>query len=192
MPYSCAAWIESIDRGIDVARAAGITHIAGATGASSEKAVQKLFSLPETALIDMGDFVGGLLNICRHPVARVTIAGGFAKMTKLAQACSTCIRSAARSISPHSRLCARRRRSERAERIAAANTAAEAFAQGRGSGSRSATRSPRAAWQTALGPVADSGTPVEIVVVDREGAALGLLPMPPAKPHEAPPRNRRR
>ena len=32
VPYSCAAWIHSIHRGIDVARAAGLEHIAGATG----------------------------------------------------------------------------------------------------------------------------------------------------------------
>ena len=63
-----------------------MTHIAGATGASSEAAVQKLYGLPEIALIDMGDFVGGMLKyLRRHPVPRVTIAGGVAKMTKLAQ-----------------------------------------------------------------------------------------------------------
>src|ERR1035438_5113776 len=32
----------------------------------------------------MGDFVGGMLKYAkRHPVPRITIAGGFAKMTKL-------------------------------------------------------------------------------------------------------------
>ena len=86
VPYSCSAWIHSIHRGIDVARAAGLTHIAGSTGGSSEAAVQKLYDLPEIALIDMGDFVGGMLKYLRaHPVPRVTIAGGVAKMTKLAQ-----------------------------------------------------------------------------------------------------------
>src|SRR5262249_50694098 len=62
VPYSCAAWIASIHQGIDVARAAGLAHIAGATGATSEKAVQRLYDLPEAALIDMGDFVGGMLK----------------------------------------------------------------------------------------------------------------------------------
>jgi cobalt-precorrin-5B (C1)-methyltransferase len=34
----------------------------------------------------MGDFVGGMLKYARrHPVPRITIAGGFAKMTKLGQ-----------------------------------------------------------------------------------------------------------
>ncbi|WP_099557273.1 cobalt-precorrin-5B (C(1))-methyltransferase [Hartmannibacter diazotrophicus] len=86
IPYSCASWIASIHRGIDIARAANLRHIAGSTGATSETAVRKLFGLPEQALIDMGDFVGGMLKyIASHPVDRVTIAGGFAKMTKLAQ-----------------------------------------------------------------------------------------------------------
>ena len=37
-------------------------------------------------MIEMGDFAGGFLKyLRRHPVPRVTIAGGFAKMTKLGQ-----------------------------------------------------------------------------------------------------------
>jgi cobalt-precorrin-5B (C1)-methyltransferase len=85
VPYSCASWIHSIHRGIDVARAAGLDHIAAATGATSERAVQRLYDLPDHALIDMGDFVGGTLKyLRRHPVKRLTIAGGFAKLAKLA------------------------------------------------------------------------------------------------------------
>lgn len=86
VPYSCAAWIHSIYSGIDVARATGLTHVAGATGSTSEAAVQRHYGLSEGALIDMGDFVGGMLkHLRRNPVPRVTIAGGVAKMTKLAQ-----------------------------------------------------------------------------------------------------------
>ena len=85
-PFSCSAWIHSIHRGIDVARATGLTHIAGATGSTSEAAVAALYSLDTHALIDMGDFAGGMLKYVRtHPVDRVTVAGGFAKMTKLGQ-----------------------------------------------------------------------------------------------------------
>ncbi len=84
-PYSCSAWIHSIHRGIDVARAMGLRHIAGATGNLSEAAVQNYYQLDHYALIDMGDFVGGMLKYLRkHPVKRVTIAGGFGKMLKLA------------------------------------------------------------------------------------------------------------
>jgi len=86
IPYSCASWIHSIHRGIDVARAGGYRHVAAATGATSEAAVRKLTGLPEVALIDMGDFAGGLLKYLRkHPVERLTLAGGFGKMVKLAQ-----------------------------------------------------------------------------------------------------------
>jgi cobalt-precorrin-5B (C1)-methyltransferase len=85
IPYSCSSWIHSIHRGIDVARAAGLERIAAATGATSERAVQRLYDLPDHALIDMGDFVGATLKyLRRHPVSRLTIAGGFAKLTKLA------------------------------------------------------------------------------------------------------------
>src|SRR3954447_1140869 len=85
VPYSCASWIHAIHRGIDVARAAGLGHIAAATGTTSEKAIQRLYLLPEPALIDMGDFVGGTLKYLRsHPVPRLTLAGGFAKLAKLA------------------------------------------------------------------------------------------------------------
>jgi cobalt-precorrin-5B (C1)-methyltransferase len=85
VPYSCSSWIHAIHRGIDVARAAGLDHIAAATGATSERAVQQLYDLPEHALIDMGDFAGGTLKyLRRHPVARLTLAGGFAKLAKLA------------------------------------------------------------------------------------------------------------
>jgi cobalt-precorrin-5B (C1)-methyltransferase len=85
IPYSCASWIHSIHRGIDVARASGLSHLAASTGSTSEAAVQALHGLPETALIDMGDFVGGTLKYLReHPVERLSLAGGFGKFCKLA------------------------------------------------------------------------------------------------------------
>jgi len=85
-PFSCAAWIASIHRGIDVARADGLRHVAGCTGATSERVVQQLYGLPDHAMLDMGDFAGGLLKyLAKHPVERITIGGGIGKMTKLAQ-----------------------------------------------------------------------------------------------------------
>ena len=69
-----------------MARAIGLDMVAGATGSTSEAAVKALYGLPDEALIDMGDFVGGMLKHLRqHPVRRVIIAGGMGKMTKLAQ-----------------------------------------------------------------------------------------------------------
>src|SRR3989442_8647602 len=86
VPYSCSSWIHAIHRGIDIARAAGFAHIAAPTGNTSDRAVQQLYGLPEAALIDMGDFVGGTLKyLRRHPLPRLTLAGGFAKLAKLAQ-----------------------------------------------------------------------------------------------------------
>ncbi|MBV9523362.1 MAG: cobalt-precorrin-5B (C(1))-methyltransferase, partial [Alphaproteobacteria bacterium] len=41
--------------------------------------------IPEVALIDMGDFAGATLKyLRRHPVDRLTLAGGFGKLAKLA------------------------------------------------------------------------------------------------------------
>ncbi|MEM1049661.1 MAG: cobalt-precorrin-5B (C(1))-methyltransferase [Pseudomonadota bacterium] len=85
-PFSCSAWIASIHRGIDVAVANDLPHVIGSTGSTSEKAARGLFPVQDIALLDMGDFAGGLLKYLRqHPVPRLTIAGGFAKLTKLAQ-----------------------------------------------------------------------------------------------------------
>jgi len=86
VPFSCASWIASIHRGIDVARAAGLDHVAACTGSTSEAAVKALYDLPDMALLDMGDFAGGLLKYLRdRPVPKLTIAGGFAKLLKLGQ-----------------------------------------------------------------------------------------------------------
>jgi cobalt-precorrin-5B (C1)-methyltransferase len=85
IPYSCAAWIHSIHRGVDVARACGLGHLAGCTGKTSEAAVRRLHGLDERAMIDMGGFAGALLKYVRgHPVERLTLGGGVAKMAKLA------------------------------------------------------------------------------------------------------------
>ncbi len=84
-PFSCAAWIASIHRGIDVIRAAGLDHAAACTGSTTEAAVQRLYGLPDFAFIDMGDFAGGTLKYLRHhPIKRLTLAGGFGKFCKLA------------------------------------------------------------------------------------------------------------
>ena len=85
VPYSCSAWIDSIHRGIDVAVAAGCDHVAACTGSTSERVARERFGLPDLALIDMGDFVGAVLKYLRdHPVRRLTLCGGVAKLSKLA------------------------------------------------------------------------------------------------------------
>ncbi|WP_025899663.1 cobalt-precorrin-5B (C(1))-methyltransferase [Sneathiella glossodoripedis] len=86
VPYSCAAWIASLHRGIDVSIAAGAEHLIASTGSTSEKATNAIYDLPDYALLDMGDFAGGVLKyLKKHPVPKLTLAGGFAKFTKLAE-----------------------------------------------------------------------------------------------------------
>tara|TARA_B100000315_G_scaffold220156_3_gene222595 strand:- start:1981 stop:3090 length:1110 start_codon:yes stop_codon:yes gene_type:complete len=85
IPYSCSAWIASIHQGIDVARATNLDHVAACTGKTSESAVTELYGFEPGAILDMGDFVGGTLKYLRtHPIAKVTIASGFGKLSKLA------------------------------------------------------------------------------------------------------------
>ena len=85
VPFSCSAWVASIHRGVDVCRANKIDHAFACTGRTSEQGVQDMFIPPREAIIDMGDFVGGLLKyLRRNPIPRLTIAGGFAKISKLA------------------------------------------------------------------------------------------------------------
>ena len=178
-PFSCAAWIDSIHRGVDVARASGLTHIAGATGSTSEAAIKRLYELSETALIEMGDFVGGLLKYLRtHPVARVTIGGGFAKMTKLAQ--GRLDLHSGRSSVDFARLAQTAREvgagEEIAELIVNANSALEALEIAQSAGVDLAAPIARAAWKTAARALETAETALDIIIFDREGALLARTP----------------
>ncbi|HTR17026.1 MAG TPA: cobalt-precorrin-5B (C(1))-methyltransferase [Acetobacteraceae bacterium] len=176
VPYSCSAWIHSIHRGIDVARAAGLAHVAGATGSTSEAAVRALYGLPEVALIDMGDFVGGMLKYLRtHPVPRVTVAGGVAKMTKLAQ--GRLDLHSKRGSADLAALAGMATASGGSVALAAAitgaNTVAEAFALAGAEGIGLGDAVAEAARQVAAEVVAGSGIALDVVVFDRDGALLG-------------------
>lgn len=175
VPYSCAAWIHSIHRGIDVARAAGLDHVAGATGSTSEAAIRRHHALPEQALIDMGDFVGGMLKYLRaHPVPRVTVAGGLAKLTKLAQG----------RLDLHSRrgavdlpaLAGLAREAGAgaalAARIAVANTALEAFTLAAAEGIALPEAVAAQARRVAQAVVEGTGIRVGVALFGRDGALL--------------------
>jgi cobalt-precorrin-5B (C1)-methyltransferase len=179
VPYSCAAWIASIHQGIDVARAAGLAHVAGSTGRNSEAAVRELHGLSDVALIDMGDFVGGMLKYLRkHPLPRVTLAGGVAKMTKLAQGLTdlhskrgevdlALLAWLAQGAGSSKVLCGR---------IAGANTAAEAFGLAQAEGIALGDAVARAARQTAASIVEGCDIDVEVVLFDRDGVLIGRAP----------------
>ena len=194
IPYSCAAWIASIHRGVDVARATGLDHVASATGRTSEDAVKALYHLPEAALLDMGDFVGGTLKYLRkHPVPRVTIAGGVAKMTKLAQGLLDLHSARGRvelgALADVAR--AAGGSDELAMRIVGCNTTAEAFCLAAESRVALGDAVAQGAWGMAADVLAGSDIILDIVIFDREGQLVGKsLPKAVlAKPvHAAPPK----
>lgn len=176
VPYSCSAWIHSIQRGIDVARATGLDHVAGCVGNTSEKAARALSGLGEDAIIDMGDFAGGMLKyLRRHPVARVTIAGGFAKLCKLAMGAMDLHskRSQVDMAWLAAQLAAVGGSPAQAERAARANTALEvlelALAAGLPLGDHVAAGARRVALEVL------DGAPVrlDVLVFDRRGGLVG-------------------
>jgi cobalt-precorrin-5B (C1)-methyltransferase len=175
IPYSCSAWIHSIHRGVDVARASFCAHIGAATGQTSEAAIRALYGLPDHALIEMGDFVGGLLKYLReHPVPRLTIAGGPAKMTKLAEG----------KLDLHSKrgavdLAALSSRVARAggapsfvAAIAGANSALHAFELAQAADFDLPGLVADGAWATAAAVLAGQSGELETIVVGRDGRIL--------------------
>jgi len=176
IPYSCSSWIHSIRSGIDVARAIGLAHVAGATGSTSEAAVQKLYGLAEPALIDMGDFVGGMLKYIRtHPLPRVTIAGGVAKMTKLAQGLLDLhSKRGAVDLAALAALADAAGGSAALQAgIVAANTAAEAFALAQAEGVALGDAVARGAREVAAKVVEGKDVAIDVVVFDRDGILVG-------------------
>jgi cobalt-precorrin-5B (C1)-methyltransferase len=175
VPFSCSAWIHSIHRGIDVARAEGLAHAAACTGSTSEAAVQRLYGLSETALLDMGDFAGGLLKyLRRHPLPRLTIAGGFGKLCKLAaghldlhsgrsQVDFDLLAEILTELGAEAALVARAR---------GANTAKEVLDLATAAGLPLADAVAARARATALGRL-DGATEVEVLIIDRAGNLAG-------------------
>lgn len=174
-PFSCAAWIHSIHRGIDVARAMGLTHVLGATGSTSERTAQALYGLPTEALLDMGDFAGGVLKYLRqHPVPRLTISGGFAKMSKLAQGALDLhsSRSQIDNSFMETLICDNCLTDDFRMRIRSANTALEILQLTRTAGLDIATPVAERARATALGVLRGADIAVDVIVTDRVGAIL--------------------
>ena len=175
IPYSCSSWIHSIHRGIDVARASGLDHVAASTGRTSEAAVTEMYGLDMVALIDMGDFAGGTLKyLRRHPVPWLTLAGGFAKIAKLA-AGHLDLHSSRSSVdlealgesfaalgAPKKALAAAK----------GARTAAEILALARSNHVPLADKVARNARAVALATLA-GGIDVDVVIFDRKGELIG-------------------
>jgi len=175
VPYSCAAWIHSIHRGIDVARAAGLTHVAASTGSTSEAAVKALYALEDIALIDMGDFAGGTLKYLRnHPMPRLTIAGGFGKLAKLA-AGELDLHSGRSQVDVASLAALLEDLGappNTVSRAGAAGSAGEVLHLSAGAGVKLADAVAERARATALATLA-GGIAVDVLVFDRHGALIG-------------------
>ena len=150
--------------------------VRAATVTTSLPALQLLFGFPDHALIDMGDFVGGTLKyLRRHPVARLTLAGGFAKMAKLAAG--------------HLDLHSSKSRVEPAllsEILAGAGADDHILAVASGAGSAGAFLESAAQWRAALATgvarrarevalaTLSGATVVEVAIVDRTGELLAM------------------
>ncbi|GAA4570160.1 cobalt-precorrin-5B (C(1))-methyltransferase [Planotetraspora kaengkrachanensis] len=176
VPYSCSAWIDSIRRGVDVARAAGHVHVAGCTGSTSERVAAGLYGLPDDALLDMGDFAGALLKyLRRHPVPRLTIAGGVGKLSKLADG-HLDLHSGRSQVNPD--LLARLvldagGAAGLVESVREANTALHALRLCQEAGLPLGDLVAEGARATAVEVLREAPVEVDIVVIDRAGVIVG-------------------
>ncbi|RCG22781.1 cobalt-precorrin-5B (C(1))-methyltransferase [Sphaerisporangium album] len=176
VPYSCSAWIDSIRRGIDVARAAGHRHVAACTGSTSERVAAELYGLPEDALLDMGDFAGAVLKyLRRHPVPRLTVAGGIGKLSKLAdghldlhsgrsQVSTEALATMARDAGGDEAL---------AGRVLHANTALQALTICQEAGLPLGDLVAGAARAKSLDVLRGAPVAVDVIVIDRAGTIVG-------------------
>lgn len=174
VPYSCAAWIASIHEGVDVARATGVRHAAGTTGSSSTATVERLY--PGVELLDMGDFAGAVLKYLHgHPIARITLCGGFAKMSKLANGYLDL--HSHRTQVDHEHLAALAARAgawpELVARVRRAPTAAGAQALCAEAGVPLGDAVAAAARAEAQAVIDNPHVDVEVICTDRKGAIVG-------------------
>ena len=173
-PFSCSAWIASIHRGVDVSRACNLTHVIASTGATSEAWGRAHYKVPDIALIDMGDFVGGMLKYMRrNPVANLTITGGFGKLTKLGQGAID-LHSARSQVDFAKLSTIAGECGLDPSRVAGANSVLDVSQMATDTQrTRLATRVAEAARATVLDVLRGAAINVEIAVIDREGNLLG-------------------
>ncbi|WP_026785088.1 cobalt-precorrin-5B (C(1))-methyltransferase [Pleomorphomonas koreensis] len=175
VPFSCAAWIASIQRGIDVARASGFVHVAASTGHTSEQAVKALYGLDDVQLIDMGDFAGGTLKYLRKaPVPSVTLALGFAKAVKLGQGLLDLhSKRGSVDLDALSAIVAELGGADDlVQAVRGANSALDALTRCRAAGIPVAEGVAERGLATAVGVIAGSGMALEVAVFDRQGGLL--------------------
>lgn len=175
VPYSCSAWIDSIRRGVDVARATGCGHVAAATGSTSEDAVAREYGLPLVALLDMGDFAGAVLKyLRRHPVPRLTVAGGIGKLSKLANGHLDLHSGRSQvDLDALAGYASAGGDEALAERIRAGTTALHAWQLAQAAGLPLADLVAADAVAVARGVLREAPVAVDVLVVDRSGVIVG-------------------
>ncbi len=173
VPYSCSAWIASIHRGIDVAVAVGADHAAACTGSTSERVAEQLY--PGIELLDMGDFAGAVLKyIKKHPIPKLSIVGGVAKLSKLAAGFMD-LHSHRTQIQPgylRDLVAEAGASAGLQEEIAETSTVAHAVTLAAREGIDLAALIAQQARLEALAVVAGAPVEVEVVVIDRAGEIL--------------------
>ncbi len=84
-PVSAEAWTATIQASMQVARAAGLTEVVLSTGRTSERAIQKLSSLPEEAFAMMGDYLEfSLRQAKKQGFEKIHLAAMWGKICKAA------------------------------------------------------------------------------------------------------------
>jgi cobalt-precorrin-5B (C1)-methyltransferase len=140
--------------------------------------MQRLYGPPDIAFIDMGDFAGGTLKyLKRHPIARLTLAGGFAKLSKLAGGAMD-LHSGRSEIDREQLAEALAALGAPAPMIAAArqaNTAGEILGSAQAAGLALGDVIAARAKGQALALMAGE-TEVEVIIVDRQGGIVGRAP----------------
>jgi cobalt-precorrin-5B (C1)-methyltransferase len=133
------------------------------------------YGVPATGVLDMGDFAGAVLRyVARHPIERLTLAGGFAKLSKLAAGHLDL--HSGRSRVDLERLSTGVRELGGAERVAAdvrsANTALHALELARAGGVDLAGWVAGGAHGVARQVLSAAPVELDVLVVDREGRIL--------------------
>ncbi len=129
-PVSAAAWTDTIDASMNVARAAGIDEVILSTGRTSEAAAQNLLNLPEEAQVMMGDYLAYALEAAnRHGFTRIHLSAMWAKLLKCAlEIPQTHVRNGALEVEAAASLLHKLGLDqETADSMATANTAREIF-----------------------------------------------------------------
>lgn len=126
-------------------------------------------NLPDHAMLDMGDFAGGLLKyLARNPVPRLTIAGGFGKLTKLAQG-ATDLHSGRSQVDFAALAFPSAVRGADRDKVTASNTAEEALAT---VGPALAREMAHIARDKAHALLRGAPIDIQIMVIAREGVIL--------------------